>query len=153
MLSVGIFLNDLVTLRFLPWIFQSWFIRDCNVIFFSVMNFFINSVFLCLLVLALTLWCWFLWCFGFQYFVSARVGDSSCAYPSRTIGPHIFGISRSENHPFFKINLTWSISLWLVLNLLEADMIFIILCYSSVRDVFHRLSIYTICIYFHYNLM
>ena len=50
-------------------LFLSWFLREDNVIFHSLMNFLINSTFFCLCVLALMLWCWVLWLFCFLYLV------------------------------------------------------------------------------------
>ena len=72
--------------------------------FFSLIQHFSNH-----LVLTLMLWWWVLWWFGFHYFMLLFVCGTLYEYIfSRFIYQHISSIFKSENQPFFKINLDLS---------------------------------------------
>ena len=78
MLSIGIFVNKLFFFSIsTKTFFQSWFLRDGNVVFFSIMIFFINPTSIlssCVNVCSVLLG---LYCFSFSLFcVSIRLGAS-----------------------------------------------------------------------------
>ena len=98
--------------------FRSWFLRDCNVIFFSVVIFYWFTIFLsyCVIVDVVVL-------SSVMFWLSVRVGGSSSEYSSWLIS----SIWRSENQQCFLIILAQSASLWhVVLNLEDSSHISII---------------------------
>ena len=128
MLSGGIFINNL--LIFFVSKFFSSFLRNGNIISFSVMIFIINYIFIlscCLNALVLWWWCcgvlvsWFclsirIECSCFTVFSSSVHVVASCWYSSLVICWYIFSISMSENHHFCYIILTCTASIWLVVS-------------------------------------
>ena len=120
-------------------VFQSWFLKDRNVVFFSDIIFFIISTFIffssCVSLYSVRLGCvafrLVLLCvsvrldgYYFSVFSVWIIVLGSCWLDSQFICWCISNISRSINKPFFIIVLTWSASLWLVvLNLAHSSQI------------------------------
>ena len=123
-------------------LFQFWFYRDDNIVFFWDIILFIISTVIFHIVLVVVLWG--LMCVIFRLLllcISVRLECScfsvfsvpiflldSCWFNSLFICGYIYNISRSENQYFFIIVLTWSASLRLVgWNLAHSSQISIIL--------------------------
>ena len=117
MLFVGIFEN-IFSASALSY-FQSWFLWDCHIVFFSIMIFFINSRFIlfsCVKVIFVVLVGVVVW---FSVFCVLVGIVWSCCYYSQFC--YISCISRSENQSFFYIIPALSARLWLVVLDLTHD--------------------------------
>ena len=122
-------------------VFQSWFLSDGNLVFFSDIILFQVSIFIssccvcvCLVwfgcvIFRLLLLCGSFWlkCSSFSLFAVLIIVLRSYCLDSRFIFWCISNISRSDNQLFFIIVLTWLASLWLVRNLAHSSQISIIL--------------------------
>ena len=110
-------------------VFQSWFHREVDIVFFSDIILFIISIFIFSSVMFVPL-CLAEWCFGY-YYSAFRFGWKFLVFlylASWLLYQHlvdmfpyivcwcISNISWWENQPFFIIIIICSVSLWLVLN-------------------------------------
>ena len=122
-------------------VFQSWFLRDGYMVFFSDMIRLMISTFICSSWVNVCV-CVFAVYQSLSFSVSLGVSCfpvsivwiivlGICWCICRYICWWIYSISRSENQPFFIIVLTWSASLWyVVLNLANSVQISIIFLYT-----------------------
>ena len=107
---------------------KSWFLRDGNVVFFLLWFFKIYTTFFLSWWVNINVGMQVSRMFWFSvFYASIRVAGLSWAYSSQQIRLNFSVAFRSENQSLSRLNLAWSVSLLLILNLSESVQISIIL--------------------------